>query len=299
MPGQESTSEKKRTRVTPADRRAELLPWRRASELTTCFLYWAPASVFPVPLEQKQWLTKFLERFFAKIVKPLGLRSEVFLQMKTLYPDLIDDFTMHCTDLTPLAGLLRRPGAAMQKAPDEEAIRAILEGRKKYKFDDYMPDLAYWFVKKAEKMYREMFFGYGGMTIVYMKPDPNAVGPPLNIPKKVREHPMFPKIDVDALYEQSFAMMDSFQEKSKQLFGAELESQPVYKGLRFILPLLETADFFKHSEQIRKAFELFDFYFSESPADKGFLLATKNDVEEDLCQLIHQMREEGLSYPER
>ena len=44
--------------------------------------------------------------------------------------------------------------------------------------------------------------------------------------------------------------------------------------------------------------ELFPVYMRESPEDKGFLLATSLDVEEDLVEMLREMREEGWTYPE-
>jgi hypothetical protein len=288
------------SRLTPVDRSRELLPWRRATQLTDCFLYWLPVQSFPAPAAQKQWLLVFLERFGEGIVKKLGLRSEVFLQMKTLYPHLMDPFTLYCQDAVPLVGLIRRPGAPIPKAPSPEELQDIIDGKKKYEFNEYMPDLAYWFVKKALQQQLQLFLGHGGMTIVSLPPDPQTVPPKLMISKKMRQHPVFQALDVDALHEQTFAMTDGFQDKSKKLFGAGLETHPTYKGLRFILPLLETKDFFQQPKQERaKWFELFQIYFAESPADKGMLLALQSDVEEDLIELLKQMRDEDLRYPER
>jgi hypothetical protein len=268
--------------------------------LTDCFLYWLPVKSFPAPAAQKQWLLVFLERFSEGIVKKLGLRSEVFLQMKTLYPHLMDPFTLYCQDAVPLVGLIRRPGAPMPKAPSPEELQDIIDGKKKYDFNEYMPDLAYWFVKKALQQQLQLFLGHGGMSIVSLPPDPQTVPPKLMISKKMRQHPVFQALDVDALHEQTFAMTDGFQEKSKQLFGAGLETHPTYKGLRFILPLLETKDFFQQPKQERaKWFEIFQIYFAESPADKGMLLALQSDVEEALIELLKQMRDEDLHYPER
>ena len=290
--------EKEPRRLTPINRAPGLLPWRRATELTDCFLYWLPVNSFPVPAQQKQWLLVFMERFGGSIVKKLGLRSEVFLQMKTLYPHLMDAFTLHCPEMMPLVGLIRRPGGALPKAPSAEEIQHIVDGTKKYDFNEYMPDLSYWFVKKQQQLQLQLFLGHGGMTILSLKPDPQTVPPKLMISKKMRQHPMFQAIDVDGLHEQTFAMTDGFQEKSKQLFGAGLESHPSYKGLRFILPLLETKDFFQQpKEEKAKWFDLFQIYFAESPPDKGVLLALQSDVEEDLIELLEQMRQQNLRYP--
>ncbi len=289
----------RRVRLSSIDRAKDLLPLRRATELNECSLYWLPVNAWPPRLEDKLWLMAFFDRFSATIVKKLGLRSEVFLQAKVLYPDLLDTFTGLFTDQAPIIGLVRRPGAPVPKAPSPEQLNGILDGALKYDLDDYMPDLTYWFVKKQESRYRELFLGYAGLSILYLKPDPKTVAPPLPFSKKVREHPMFPKLDVDAFHEGTFAMLDGFQEKSKQVFGVGLESNVVYPGLRFILPNLQSADFFTHRAELPKWFEVFDIFMAESRQDQGILLASKTDIEDDLIDLILDMREGGLLYQER
>jgi len=287
-------------RLTPVDRTEELHPWRHASTLTGCHLYWAPASSFPIPAQERQWLMAFLDRFADLAKNKLGLRVEVFFQMRMLYPNLMDAFTANILDMPALVGLTRREGEKIPSAPSLDDIQAVIDGKKQYRSQDYMPELTYWFVKKVEKKQRELFFGHGGMTIAYLKPDPNAVAPPLMISKKVRAHPMFKEFDIDALHEQTFAMTDNFQQKSKAYFGAGLESHPVYRGLRFVLPVLEATEFFKPSaDSLKKWFEIFPILFGESPADKGVLLAFGDDFEEDLIELLRKMKEDGLKYPER
>jgi hypothetical protein len=47
-----------------------------------------------------------------------------------------------------------------------------------------------------------------------------------------------------------------------------------------------------------KWFGLFDLYVNESPDDKGLLLASKTDLDEDLIEMLKEMREEDFVYPE-
>jgi hypothetical protein len=62
--------------------------------------------------------------------------------------------------------------------------------------------------------------------------------------------------------------------------------------------MLRSEDFFKQPEdECKKWFELFDVYINESPADRGILLASKNDLDEDLIPLLKAMADEKLEYP--
>jgi hypothetical protein len=287
-------------RLTPARNPDDLLPWRRASQLDWCFLYWVPVRTFPIPAAQRQWLMAFFDRFGPIVAKELGLRPEVFFQLKLIYPSLLKPFLNNANEFQPLIGLSRRPNAPLPDAPKEEDIQAIVEGRKKYDFGEYVADYVYWFVDKAEKKQREVFFGEGGMTIIFLKPDPKTKPPVLPLSPALRaKNPLLQHFDIDRLAARAFALGDGFQKLSKDLFGAGLEQEPQSSGIRFILPLLSTQDFFTQPEEEKlKWFQLFDVYFSESPVDKGVLLASKPDLEEPIIELLRKMREEGLRYPE-
>jgi hypothetical protein len=300
-----------RQRLTPADRSKELLPWRVAPDLSRCKLYWLPVRSFPVPGAQRDWLLGFLDRWAAALKTKHGLRAELFLQYKTVHPELSKPLLNHMLDLIPILGLGRKPGAGLPQFPSNEEIRTMtksmfdtLKREEPFKFpnvEKYMPDYAYWFVEKSAKAQLDLFFGHGGITMAFLKPDPKTVPAPLPISEAQRKKmPMFQIINPDKTQAQAASLADGFLAKSKQLFGAGLESEPQMKGIPFILPLLDSPDFFSQPpEVVENAFQVFEVYLRESPLDKGMLLAFKSEeMEETLIGLLRELREENAVYPE-
>jgi hypothetical protein len=306
---EDSVGDAKASRLTTIDRSAELLPWRRARELTRCFLYWIPVSTFPIPTVQRGWLMEFLTRW-TLLMKERGFRPETFLQYKTVHPDLMKPLLSNMMELIPVMGLGRKPGTALPEFPSEaevqQSTKAMFDALSQKKSVDlpdakkYMPDYAYWFVEKSDKEQRELFLGYGGLSMAFLKPDPNTAAPPLPFTPILRKKlPMLEQLERN--FAKANSLRDSFLAKSKEFFGGGLEQEPQMKGIPFILPLLDSADFFSQpAEVIEKCFQLFDAYIRESPSDKGVLLAVKQDIdiEDGLIELLNTMREEKLVYIE-
>src|SRR3984885_11147852 len=166
------------SRLSPLEETAQrLLPLRRAESLTDYFLYWIPVSARRVPLTQRVWLNAFLDRLSDYLVQKCEMRSEVFLQYKTVFPDLLEIFLDLSLDLIPIMGFGRKPGVPLPPIPDEEEIKKLGEG-KAFVFGDYVGDFTYWFLGKDERKERESFLGYGGMTLLFPAPEPP--GPPQN-----------------------------------------------------------------------------------------------------------------------
>lgn len=285
------------TRLSSIDRSRELLPWVRAERLTSASLYWLPVNSFPIPSQQRHWLMGFLDLFVPVAHKEFGLRSEVFLQYKTIHPSLIDPFLKSSVELNPMMGLSLRPGAGLPEIPAIEDMQPIIDGRKKFDFNEFVGDYCYWFLDKSEKRQRELFLGYGGLTTMFLKPDPRTQARPLPFTQAQRKHPVFQEFDIDRIWTQMNALSDGFQQKSKDLFGSGLKEDPQFKGLLFILPLLCTADFFDQpAEETEKWFQLFDIYINESIRDKGVLLASKCDLDDTLVRIVRAMRDKGTHY---
>ncbi len=292
----------KRTRLTSLDRETLLMPFKRAEQLTRCALFWIPVNSFPVPTTQRAWLNMFLDRLSQSMTKVHELRAEIFLQCKSVYPALLETFIDKSLDLIPLMGLSQRPGQDLPPIPTIKDLQPVIDGKEPYDFGKYMGDFCYWFVRKQEKAQRELFGGLGGMTILYLAADPKTKVAPLKIPKFVREHPNFVELfkvfDPDQVNADAHALSDGFRKKSLELFSEDIKKNLQLKGMPFVIPLLSTHDFFNRpEEECKKWFELFDLYVNESPSDKGIIIATKLDVEEELIGILQQMKDEGLRYP--
>jgi len=293
------TSGRSGDRLTPLDRKRELLPWRKAHEVTGCSLFWIPVDAFPPPSGQIHWLQEFFSRFHVLLQAKLGLRPEQFLQLKTIQQKLMDEFLGTMLEFGPMLGLSRRPGAALPSVPTEDDIRAIIEGKKTFDFGEYVADFCYWFLDSEEAKQRQIFLGHVVLAVLLLKPDPNTQPPPNYIPLQIRQDPVFRNIDSDRARARTYRMLDGFQAKSKELFGQDLKNNLQAKHVPFVVPLLQTKDFFEQPQEIEKCFSLFDVYMNESPADKGMILASSADLEDDLITLLAEMKQNGLQYGER
>jgi len=300
--------EKRPGRLIPIDRARDLLPWRAAEELKRCALYWIPVKTFPIGEHQRNWIIEFLNRFGAQMAESAGLRCEQFLSFKTISDekDLMHKLHKNIQRYSPLIGLSRRPGEDIKPPPDIEELqkdtKAIVDGeRKPPKISEMYPDYCYWFVLKYPEEQRTNFFGYGGLTNLFMTPDPNTAPPEDAMLPDVFFDEIAPRVKKDeyeAMVAGTFALGDAFLPKSKELFGKGLEEEPQYPGLVYIVPLLLSTDFFKESDEVvEQWFDLFDVYVNESPDDQGVLLAAKENLDDVLIEILREMREEGLSYP--
>jgi hypothetical protein len=288
-------------RPTPPDRAQELLPFVRATILEDISLYWIPVQSYPMPAAQRRWLMEFFRLLKVVLEKKDSLREESFLLFKSLSEDLVNRFTVTAQKFMPMPGIALTPGSTPPSPPSFEEAKqeAAASSKKGVPFDvlRMVPDYAYWFLNKDSETQRKEFFGYGGMFMLYLKPDPETQLPAFELPKIMTSHPAFsPKI-METL-SAAYAMKDPFLAKSKELFGEPLQDDPSFEGLSFVLPFLNSADFFQATPEEREIwFGLFDGYCIESKADKGLLLALKDpDFDEHLINILKSMEESGERY---
>jgi len=294
------------SRLSPIDRSKELLPWRRATELTACNLYWLPIKSFRAPKQQLDWLQEFLDRWIDFLAEKQGLRVEIFAQFKTL--PIKDTICNRAFDWLPHIGLSRRPNAPLQKLPDAQKMLDDFQpgGKLPEKIDPfdptpYMPDLVYWLVLKKQKEQREELLGEGGLTLLFLPPSEETEVPEMPISEEMIKSMGMEKQMEDSMAQTKgmYAMKDPFLKESKELFGEGLERDIYFEGLPFIIPLLQSQDFFKEPEEdVGQWLEMFPVYLRESPEDEGILLATAEDLEENLLGILKAMREEEWTYPE-
>ena len=190
----------------------------------------------------------------------------------------------------------------MPPLPDMHYVKELQEGRRAYDHAEGKPNYCYWFLHKRSREQREVFLGHGGLTAIFVKPDPATKAPEVAIPKRAMRNPamreLIEKSNLQGMLDGAFALKAGFLAQSKELFGADLREAPEFEGLPFILPLLDANTFLRHAtEEVGRWFELFDVYVHESPADQGVVLAAKKGCKLPLGEVLAQLREEGLGYP--
>ena len=134
------------------------------------------------------------------------------------------------------------------------------------------------------------------MTQLFRKSDPRTPSPQDMIPPQFRRvaAELFTKLDVDNAMSMAVALSDSFQADSKRICGNGLEQDTQFEFTPYILPLMTTQDFISLSPQeTDRYFQLFTVYVGESTADKGFVMASSVDLDEDLKALLAGMRRDG------
>ena len=287
-----------RTRLFNAE---DFSPWELADRalMPECFLFWLPVSGFPIRHDEKVWISEFITRFSALLQAQANVREEVFLEYKTVQGEVVDRFFKYTQKSLKLMGLGRRLKEDLPSFPQPEEVRKLLEDGKQVDIKEWVGEFVYWFVGKQPQLQRELFLGYGGMTTLFLPPDPKTRAPRIPFTPALRASlPIFQQFDVDATHAATYALQDGFLKKSKQLFGSGLEDRPEYPGITFILPLLESAHFFLADSEIRAAwFSLFDIYIHESKKDKGLLLAfEKESFEPVLMEALDSMRRDNLIY---
>ena len=287
-------------RLEPIQRTKDFLPWRRAESLDRCFLYWVPVNSFPVPARQRTWLLQFLDGLEANGAKQMGLRGEVFVQVKTLQPEETKKaFIETAPQFNPIIGLGRHPGKAIPPTVTMDDLQQFSKDISKFNVNDHVADYCYWFLEKAGTRQREIFFGNGGTTTLFL---PQNAGKPAYppLPAGFLKQPIAQQMGFSRMLNWANSLQDGFLNESKELFGKGLMQDSQYKALKYIVPLLATADFFRSpAEDVKKWFELFTIYVNESPEDKGIILASGRDLDEMMAKQVKEMVEAGSAYPER
>lgn len=295
-------------RLTPLERSTKLLPWRHASQFENCFLYWAPLSRSPVPAIERRWQLAFLALFVDRLEQTRKIIADTFVDARMVMENqaLLKVFTNSATEFLPLIGFARVPGAKIPEAAiPAEDLEAFARRKRKAKPLDYLPSYCYWFRNRSGERQRELFFGYGGMTLLFMQPDPKTAPPPelaQLLPFLLRSKMLAPlreKFDIERIVMSPNPLAGDFRDRSKTVFGGGMEANPEFQGMPFIIPRLKASDYFQAPPEVLEAwFSVFHVYLRESPEDGGLLLASKEDLQEDLLSILDRMRSEGNNYPE-
>lgn len=298
-PVSEPAKKEPRSRLNPIPEQG-ILPLRKSRDTTACSLYWLPVSDMPVYGRELDWLMRFFDELHMALVKDNKLRQESFLQMKLTAPQghVKDMLHRHQMKLMPLMGLGRKPNGKLPPIPTEEDLDPIIKGKAKFDFNAHVADYMFWFLDRDEKWKRELFLGCGGYTMIYLPPDPATTPPPLPDYPAVREMPAFKHFNADSLWQATFLLGDAFREKSKQVFGKGLEEDPSFEALPFIIPYWKAGELLAATpDDLAQWFDVFDLWITESPDDRGILLASKDDLDLLLIDILEKMRQDGNFHP--
>ena len=315
----------------------QIVPWRWAEMLRSCHLFWIPARFGDMPRGQREWLLTFYGHLSEFMQSELELRAEIFMSSRTIHENsALKDIYLNATlSDTPIAGRCRRMHLQKEATPPtQKDIDDMAAGKKKYDPYDYAPENAYWFLSREDRELRERYTGYGGLTMLYRKPDAQSSTPPpsipanmpLIIPKFIRNEPsikalleefdprnpgktpaflknqpgmrsVFSTLKADRLQEKAESLQSSFGARSKEVFGDGMPRDITFEAMPFLLPQFATQDFFAATEKkIHSWFDLFDVYIRESQEDEGVVLACKDNLTSAIAGIILKMRSEGYRY---
>jgi hypothetical protein len=287
----------RRRRLEPVGQDIKVKPFLRAQELEDISLYWAPVDTFPMSFRVRAWWMAFLTRF-RQLMAERTLRQENFLQFKTVTAERSGHFMSTAMDFIPVTGIGLKPGSSLPPLPEADQLKKE-SLQPDFSMHKHLPDYTYWFVRKQDEEQRQHFFGMGGMAFLWLKKDPATQPPDLKLPPAARRLMESHGSDIQKQLDTTYALLDSFLKKSKAVFGKTIQDDPVLKNAAFVLPLLSSRDFFAAAPETRQQwFDVFDGYCTESPEDRGILIAVKDPAfDAPLSALLEQMRSEGMEYP--
>jgi len=312
------------------------MPWRWAESMRSCSLFWIPVKLGSIPRSQREWLIEFFNRLAAHLSETSGLQAEHFMQMQVIDENepLRKEFINAIMKESPMQGRCWLPRGKQPIPPSDQEVELLAGKKKEFRPYDYAPPQAWWFLSRNTCSLQERYLGYGGLTVLFLKPDAEesiAITPPVldtpviipkflrnhsglkvlledfdpqkpnRIPGFIRNHPamkqVFSVFDVDKMQEKGKALMSSFRNQTKETFGAGLPRDLEYEGILFVLPRLASQDFFTQTDQqIRRWFEVFDVYINESPEDEGIIMACKDNLTSLIASIVDEMRNKGYRY---
>jgi len=315
-----------------------LMPWRWAESLSHCWLFWLPVKLNAIPQSQKEWLLEFFSRLTGQLDHASQLRGEYFMQMQTIdsHESIRRVFLNSMLKDTPLIGTSRRPHQNENPGVTPHDVDAFAKKKREFRAEDFIPENACWFLTREDARLRWHYLGYGGLTILYRKqePQPASGGDPAPalpqlpriIPKFLRQDPtlkpllegfnpdnpgatpaflrnhpsmkqVFSAFDVEKTQEKTQSLLSPFGRMSKEIFGGGMERDLKSEAQPFLLPRLSSQDFFSHTTQeLRGWFELFDVYVAESLHDEGIIMACKDNLTSMVAAIVEEMRHNGYRY---
>lgn len=249
---------------------------------------------------------------------------------------LADGFYANLMNERPLIGRsISSQQEEPKGAPTEEEIELLIKGKAKYDYHAMSASRACWFRGGDTGALRATYLGFGGMTILLIpQPEENkedvkqmrqmisslklpaflrkeaglvalmdGLDPadPLGKPLFIRNHPATAHLNAimgpQKRNPQKQLQRMMFGQKTKEVFGNSLKTDPAYHGISFLLPRFSSAEIFHSTVEERASwFQLFDVYVRESPEDDGILLLTKYKFLPEIVEVVASLRNDGYIY---
>ncbi len=291
------------SRLSEAEGSEPIAPFSFADALTRCELYWLPSS-FPARQAERDWMRRFIAELKNRLGPNGEVSAELFLEATVIHEHVHDAFIQNALDFNPIMTMSRAPGAALPTEMDMKYIEDLRNQRATFDLKRFSAGFCYYFVAKLFAKQMNAFWGFGGMTVMLVKPDPATMPPPLRIPSGVKKHPAYQQMaqeqDLEGKLAIAYGLQAPFLKKSKEYFGTGWEQRLEYRGLLCILPRWKSSDFFTLPvEEVVKLFDICDVFITESPADQGILVASGKPIRKVISEICRQMTDEQMIYPEQ
>lgn len=271
-------------------------PFLRAKSIEDIAVYWMPVRCFPIPEQQLLWINEFQGLLDAELAAD-ALRPELFLQFKSLFPDLLDSFLKSAQDNQPFTGVGLHFSKGLPKPLTMSALETEIKKGGMINVNQWMMDYCHWFLTKRAQQQRELFFGRGGMCTLWIDASAGEKSS-LEVPRIMKTHPLFRQANFEEKLAGIYSLKDPFLADLKKVFGEPFQNEPSYPGMLFVLPLFDSDSLLASTAEQRKVwFNIFRGYLIESVADEGILLAV-SDPEFDmrLISILDKMNAAGHTY---
>lgn len=230
-------------------------------------LYWVPTAFSNKRSTQcDPRLMNFLERLLAEVHQESKTRQFTFFDSQMLHPFLLKRFVLDAMEYFPIGANGFRPEAGPCRLPEYEDMNAlnphktfslIKEKDQNFSMGDLFPSsppMLYFLPTGHEKARRELT-GRGAYTLFVSK-----------------------------------LKQSEFFDKTKQMLKKNTTDEVMLR-LPMTVPLLSSASFTRSLRpDLEQMFSLFELYISESPRDKGVVIAASRCLDEQIEEFVNASR---------
>lgn len=273
-----------------------LKPWIRAEGETRFGLYWAGVSTTPWREQEKRWFSRFL-LLFIQAAADDGLLPCFFLETRAIHQYCLKRFLRESLEYRVMTVLSRRPWEPLPEELPAEEAEALRRQEKPFALENYLYGLARWFRNFPAEKVIPSYCGLGGVTMLFVLPDPDTAPPPLDFPPGVKKSPHFREVFARGNPVDDLKYLLLLRHKGlaalKQAFGRGVEDSLMYRSVPVLIPRLRSQDFFSLDEPVLDAlFGASPIYLAESPEEQGIVIASSKPIDDRLASLVDTVNQQ-------